>query len=48
VTGEKKTFAVDPTTTIRRLPVAVTPDGSTLLSGEDDGKIRVWDLKPSR
>jgi hypothetical protein len=46
VTGEMKTFADSPET--RHYPVAVTPDGSTLLSGHETGKIRVWDLKLAR
>jgi WD40 repeat protein len=42
VTGEVKKFAEG--REARQSPVALTPDGHTLLSGHGDGKIRIWDL----
>jgi WD40 repeat protein len=45
-TGKKKTFGASK---FWHYPVAVTPDGSTLLSSEEkSATIRVWDLKSAR
>jgi WD40 repeat protein len=44
--GETKSIVETPG--IRQYPVSVTPDGSMFLSTQEDGKIRVWDLKHVR
>ena len=46
VSGDTKSFGERKD--VRHYPVAVTPDGGTLLTGEEDAKITVWDLKSSR
>jgi hypothetical protein len=43
-TGETKGFSVSEKTDVRRYPIALTPDGATLISGEQDAKLKVWDL----
>jgi len=44
-TGKEEEFGES---RVRQYPVAVTPDGLTLVSGSEDAKIRVWDLKLAR
>jgi WD40 repeat protein len=42
-TGAKKAFGENKA--VRHYPVAVTPDGSIVVSTEEDGTLRVWDVK---